>query len=136
MTADTHRIRYLSLDWLDALRAAVEADTQLGRLAGEHTIGLTQIISDGPEGTVVYHLQVAEGVARFGAGPADPEDVRMEQHWETAVAIATDRLNAEQAFISGKIRMTGNPLVVESALPLFAALDTVFRTVRERTDYE
>lgn len=135
MTADTDRIRYLSLEWLDALGRAVDTDEELHRLAAEHTIGITQIISDGPEGTVVYHLQVAGGNARFGAGPADPEDVRMEQQWDTAVAIATERLNAEEAFISGRIRMAGNPLVVETALPLFAALDHVFRTVRERTDY-
>ena len=48
-------------------------------LAADHEIGVTQVVSDGPEGDVTYHLQVGDGEARFGAGAAEPEHVRMEQ---------------------------------------------------------
>ena len=40
----------------------------------------------------MYHLQVGNGVATFGAGPASVEHVRMEQSWETAVAVATEQV--------------------------------------------
>ena len=85
-------IRYLSLEWLDALTAEVAASSELQDLATHHTIGVTQVVTDGPEGTVVYHLQVGDGAARFGAGAAFPEDVRMEQTWETAIGVATGTL--------------------------------------------
>lgn len=129
------RVRYLGLEWIDALTAAVAADPVLGGLADEHAIGVTQVVDDGPEGTVVYHLQLGDGSARFGAGPADPEHVRLAQEWSTAVAVATGELDAEEAFIRGLIRLTGDPSALERALPVFAALDAVFRTVRDRTDY-
>jgi len=128
-------IRYLSLEWLDALTTEVAANAELQDLANQHTIGVTQVVTDGPEGTVVYHLQVGDGVAAFGAGQAFPEDVRMEQTWDTATSVATGALNAQEAFIKGRILLTGSQQKLMESQPVFAALDSVFRSVRERTDY-
>jgi putative sterol carrier protein len=94
------------------------------------------VISDGPEGDVTYHLQVADGEATFGAGPADPEHVRMEQDWTTAVAVATGELNAQEAFVTGRIRFFGDQQLLIDSQPVFAALDGVFSAVRERTQYD
>ncbi|MDO8361385.1 MAG: SCP2 sterol-binding domain-containing protein [Actinomycetota bacterium] len=128
-------IRYLSLEWLDALTAEVAANDALQQLAAHHTIGVTQAVTDGPEGTVVYHLQVGDGTASFGAGDAFPEDVRIEQTWATAVGVATGELNAQEAFIKGRILLTGSQQKLMEAQPVFGALDAVFTSVRERTEY-
>ncbi len=128
-------IRYLSLEWLAALTTEVAASATLQALAGEHTIGVTQVVTDGPEGTVVYHLQVGNGVAAFGAGSAFPEDVRMEQTWDTAVGVATGEVNAQEAFIRGWILLTGSQQKLVESQPVFGALDGVFTSVRERTEY-
>jgi hypothetical protein len=128
-------VRYLSLEWIDELTRVVADDAALRELAGEHEIGVTQVVSDGPEGDVTYHLQVGDGVAAFGAGAAEPEHVRMEQSWETAVAVATGTLNAQEAFVNGRIRLFGDQQRLLGAQPVFGALDAVFADVRERTDY-
>ena len=128
-------VRYLSLDWFDALSAEVAASSSLCELAQLHTIGVTQVVTDGPEGDVTYHLQVGDGVARFGAGAADPEDVRMEQDWSTAVGVAKGEQNAQEAFIGGRIRLSGDQQRLIESQPVFAALDAVFKSVRERTEY-
>lgn len=129
------RIRYLSLEWLGALSAHVASSDHMREVALHHTIGVTQVVSDGPEGDVTYHIQVGDGHATFGAGPADPEDVKMEQNWQTAVDVANGDLNAQQAFISGQIRLFGDQGKLLDNQPVFGALDTAFETVRERTDY-
>ncbi len=128
-------VRYLSLSWIDELTRAVAADDRLRHLATEHEIGVTQVVSDGPEGDVTYHLQVVDGEARFGAGTADPEHVRMEQSWATAVAVATGELNAQEAFVTGHIRLTGDQQRLLESQPVFGALDAVFTDVRQRTEY-
>ena len=128
-------IRYLSLEWLEALTGEVNANAALQRMAAQHSIGVTQVVTGGPEGDVVYHLQVGDGAARFGAGAAEPEDVRMEQTWDTAVGVATGALNALEAFIKGRILLTGSQQKLVEAQPVFGALDTVFATVREHTEY-
>jgi putative sterol carrier protein len=128
-------IRYLSLDWIDALTAEVAASDVLREAAADQQLGVTQIVRDGPEGEVTYHLQVSGGEARFGAGPADPEDVRFEQDWRTAIAVATGGLNAQEAFISGRIRLSGDQQKLLASQPIFRALDCVFTAVREQTEY-
>jgi putative sterol carrier protein len=129
------RVRYLSLEWIDELSRAVADSQSMASAAAEHEIGLTQVVSDGPEGEVTYHLQVDDGVARFGAGVAEPEHVRMEQSWETAVAVATGELNAQEAFVNGRIRLYGDQQRLLDAQPVFGALDAVFTDIRERTEY-
>jgi SCP-2 sterol transfer family len=128
-------VRYLSLDWLDELSRAVAADERLRELAASHEIGLTQVVGDGPEGDVTYHLQVGDGAARFGPGAADPEHVRMEQSWDTAVAVASGDLNAQEAFVNGHIRLFGDQQRLLDAQAIFGALDVVLAGLRERTEY-
>jgi putative sterol carrier protein len=128
-------VRYLSLAWIDALSQEVARSTDLAALADTHQIGVTQVVTGGPEGDVTYHLRLGGGRASFGAGPADAEDVRMEQSWTTATAVATGDLNAQEAFIKGLIRLTGNQQKLIDSQPVFAALDSVFTSVREQTEY-
>src|SRR5262249_18535681 len=89
-------------------------------------------------GEVTYHLQVADHSARFGVGPARPEDVRFVQDWDTAVAVATGRLNAQDAFMGGRIRLTGDQQKLLDSQDVFRALDAAFtavRAVRAQTEY-
>lgn len=134
--AERGDLRYLSLDWIRALSAEVDASDHLAEIAQQYAIGVTQIVTEGPEGDVTYHLDVRNGTASFGAGPADPEDVKMQQSWDTAIAVATGSLNAQEAFISGRILLFGDQQKLLEAQPVFGALDNVFATVRERTRFE
>jgi hypothetical protein len=135
LRARLFHVRYLSLDWIDALSQEVAASDELAKLAGEHTIGVTQVVTDGPEGDVTYHLQVDAGSASFGAGEASPEHVRIQEDWETAVAVATGALNAQEAFIKGRILLTGDQQKLMESAPVFGALDTIFSKVRSDTEY-
>ena len=128
-------VRYLSLDWIDALSREVAQSDELSTLAAEHTIGVTQVVTDGPEGDVTYHLQVDVGGASFGAGGAVPEDVRIQEDWDTAVAVATGALNAQEAFIKGRILLTGDQQKLMDSAPVFSALDAIFSKVRADTEY-
>jgi putative sterol carrier protein len=128
-------IRYLSLEWIDAVAAEIADDQRLALVRAQHTIGVTQVVTGGPEGDVLYHLQVSPDSIDFAAGVAEPEDVRMEQSWETAVSVATGQMTAQDAFIGGRIRFTGDQQKLIDAQPVFGAMDAVFSSVRQRTEY-
>ena len=49
--------------------------------------------------------------------------------------MATGHLNAQEAFINGRIRLAGDQQKLLDSQPVFGALDRVFNTVRARTDY-
>lgn len=129
-------VRYLSLAWIDELTRQVAASEQMHAIADRYAVGFTQVVTDGPEGEVAYHLVVGDGVARFGAGPADPEDARFEQSWQTSSDLANGDLNANTAFINGHIRMYGDQQKVLDSQPVFGALAAVFERVHEYTLYE
>jgi len=101
-----------------------------------HRIGVTQVVTNGPEGDVTYHLRVGDGEVAFGPGPADPEDMKMQQEWDTAVAVATGELNSNEAFIGGRILLFGDHQRLLDSHPVFGALDAVFASVSRRTSYE
>ncbi len=127
--------RYLSLDWIDEISHRVAADAELQKLGSAHSIGITQVITESPDGTVIYHLQSGNGRVVFGAGPADPEDVRLEQEWFSAVDVATGEMTAEDAFITGCIRLSGNAPLLLECQAVFAGLDPIFSAVAGTTDY-
>jgi hypothetical protein len=129
-------VRYLSLEWIEELRKAVDAsDTVRAAAAADLAVGVTQVVTKGPEGTVVYHLQVADGSVMFGPGPAEPEHVRFEQKWKTAVGVATSRIPAQEAFLKGLITLKGDKDKLIAAQPVMAALEPIFSQVRQITSY-
>ena len=128
-------MRYLSLDWIDALTGRVASSDALAGLARAHSVAVTQVVTGTPEGDVTYHFAVGDGAATFGAGPAADEDVRLTQDWDTAVGVATGRLNAQEVFIGGRIRVSGNVQKLLESEAVFAALDAVFESVRTETTY-
>jgi hypothetical protein len=128
-------IDYLSLAWIRELSREVSESETMRELSRRHQIGVTQVVTDTPEGDVTYHLQVGDGHAAFGAGGAEPEHVKMQQDWLTAVAVATGELNAQEAFVTGRILLFGDRESLMGAQEVFAALDGIFASVRSRTRY-
>ncbi|MHB1089935.1 MAG: SCP2 sterol-binding domain-containing protein [Ilumatobacteraceae bacterium] len=129
------KVRYLSDEWIELVGTEVAANNGLQSLGGQHAFGLTQVVTSTPYGEVKYHLQSGNGAVVFSAGDANPEDVRFTQSFDTAVAVATGELNAQEAFINGHIRFNGDHQRLIDAQEIFALLDEVFTSVRERTEY-
>ena len=130
------KLRYLSADWVQAVSEAVTANTVLQQLSSIHSVGLTQVVTGTPHGDVVYHLQVGNGVAVLASGESSPEDVRFTEPYDTAVAVATGGLNAQEAFINGHIKFVGDHQKLIDAGDVFAALNPIFDKIRETTDYK
>ena len=117
------------------MQSLVGASESMQTASQTHEIGITQVVTDGPEGTVMYHLQVGNGVAALAGGEASPEDVRFTEPYDTAVAVATGVLNAQEAFINGHIKFVGDHQKLIDAGDVFAALNPIFDKIRETTDY-
>jgi putative sterol carrier protein len=65
--------------------------------------------TDPPEGTeAVYHITVDNGTATAVPGPAEDADATISNDYETAVAISKGELNTQMAFMTGKLKVSGN----------------------------
>ena len=129
------KIRYLSKEWIDSVSESITASHPLQLLGSKHIFGLTQVVTSTPFGEVKYHLQSGDGAVLFAVGDANPENVRFVQDYATATAVATGKLNSQEAFINGHIRFSGDHQCLIDAQEIFALLDEVFTSVRDRTDY-
>ncbi len=124
-------VEYLSPAWLDTIRNELAARDGLAAAAADQTVGFTQEITDG----ATYHVAVADGTVTVGWGPAQPEHVRLRTDRRTAVAVATGALNAQEAFITGHLVLTGDQQHLLAVQPLLVALDAVMQAVNRQTSY-
>jgi hypothetical protein len=118
-------MRHLSPEWLRAADDAVAAITVDPTTA----VVIEQRVTDGPDGDVVYRVVVGDGRCRIVAGDDPPADVSITTPWGLADSIAHGTVSAQQAFLQGEIRVSGDPSVLvrhaELSVELSAALSSI-----------
>lgn len=102
---------FLSESWIEAALAMREE--YLDRVPSpEQSIRMNQIITDTPFGNdpIEIHLDTSEGVPRIDRGHVHDADVTITTDYATAKAlfVAGDQQLAMQAFMTGKIMVTGD----------------------------
>lgn len=123
--------RYLSPEWFDEINAAASAEVDCGDLR----LVIQQVVTGGPEGDIRYAVRIEDGRVRVVPGEATDADVTVTEDHETATAVARGELAAPAAFMTGRIRVTGETTVLLDAQPTLHRLDAVFAGVRDRTTY-
>ena len=118
-------VRYLSPEWVAAIDAAVAP------VATTPTSLVAQVDIE----SVSYHLVAKAGRARVRFGPHGSPDVVLSQSRDVAIGVASGRRNAQEAFIAGEIRLTGNADALIAARELFEALDLALTSVRLMTEF-
>ena len=129
------RVDYLSNEWINAVAEGIKLNHEIAVVARDNTISVTQIITGTPHGDVTYHLESRDGKITFASGPATVSDIAFTQDWATAVGVATGKINAQEAFISGKIKFVGDHQKLIDAGDLFAALNPIFEEIRLSATY-
>ena len=102
-------MKFLTKEWLDALAAALQAHEGFKSATASTELTLQFEIPDAPEGTEhTYLITLSGGSVQASAGPGAGPDVTITNSYETAAAIAKNELNTQMAFMTGKIKVTGN----------------------------
>jgi len=101
--------KYLSKEWADEVIQTLNADDAVkGAIQGVE-LCIQQVVTDVPdEGEAKYWTKFSGGEVSGGLGEAADDDVTISQNYETAVAMAKGDLNAQAAFMQGKLKVTGN----------------------------
>lgn len=128
-------MRYLSPEWLDAAGEAISDSPGLRDATSELALTLEQTVTDGPDGTVCWHLVLDHGDAQLVPGPADRSDVRFRTTYRTAREIARGELAAPMAFIAGQLRVGGDLSLLTRHQRLLSTIGDVLVDVRKATTY-
>lgn len=107
--------KWLSQDWLDeSTRLAAGQPVRPGA-----TARLQYVITGGPDGDVSYYWVVEDGqLVENRLGVLEDADVTLTESWDDAQRIQTGELDANAAFLQGKVAVTGDVAKLMSLLPI------------------
>jgi putative sterol carrier protein len=127
--------RFLSAEWFDDLNAAADASLELKESTARTHLTLQQVVKDGPDGDVSYVMRIDGGGLRAEPGAASDADATFTQDYATAAAVVKGELNAQAAFMTGRIRVSGNMSALLEHQGSLVGLDGVFERVRTATTF-
>lgn len=100
--------KFLSEEWASEVTAALGQHQGFKNAIGSAELGIQFVVTDGPDGDAEYHLKSSGGNTTMAVGNLENADVTVRQSYETAVAISKGELNTQTAFMTGKVKVSGN----------------------------
>ena len=100
--------KFLSEEWTEEVTSALNNHEGFKNAIGAADLGIQFVTEDGPDGEVNYYLSTSGGNATLSLGELDGADVTVKQSYDTAVAISKGDLNTQTAFMTGKLKVSGN----------------------------
>jgi putative sterol carrier protein len=107
--------KWLSQEWLDESKKLAEGQPERPGASAR----MQYVITGGPDGDVKYYWVLENGKlleSQVGEMP-DPE-VTLTQSYEDAKKIQLGELDANAAFMQGRVKVTGNMAKLMALLPL------------------
>jgi putative sterol carrier protein len=100
-------VRFLSDEWANELKQRLNASEAFRKGVGGTAATIQQVISTS-EGERRYWMRTGDGQVDMGPGDAPNPDATVTQDYDTAVALARAEANPVTAFMTGKLRISGN----------------------------
>lgn len=102
-------VKFLTEDWVNGVNAALNAHDGFKAAAAGIDLALQFAVSGAPEGCIEqYYLKLAAGSPSAASGELEGPDVGISSDYDTSAAIAKGELNTQTAFMTGKLKITGN----------------------------
>lgn len=105
---DIVAVSFLTEEWASAVEDALNAHDGFKGAISNADLGLQFHVSETPHGDVSYYMKAAGGTAELAMGELEDADVTVSQTYDTASAISRGELNTQTAFMTGKLKVSGN----------------------------
>lgn len=116
-------VKFLTEEWAQEMTNALNASDEFQSAASNQQTKLQQVVTDTPDGGEgKYYFTLEGGKAQVGVGEITDADATITQNYETAVAINKSELNAQQAFMQGKLKISGNMMKLMQLQGVFNAM--------------
>jgi len=100
--------KFLSEEWASEVTTALNNHQGFKNAIGDADLSIQFSTTEAPDGEVDYFLQAGGGNATMAIGTLEGADVTVKQAYDTAKAISTGELNTQTAFMTGKLKVSGN----------------------------
>ena len=107
--------KWLSQEWLDESKKLAESQPERPGASAR----MQYVVTGGPDGEVHYYWLLENGkLLESKLGNLDDPDFTMTQTYDDAKKVQTGELDANAAFMQGRIKVTGNMAKLMALLPL------------------
>jgi putative sterol carrier protein len=100
--------KFLSEEWAQGVTDALNSHEGFKNAIGAAVLGIQFQVEDAPDGEVNYYLSTSGGTSSMTLGELEAADVTVKQSYDTATAISKGELNTQTAFMTGKLKVSGN----------------------------
>jgi putative sterol carrier protein len=121
-------VKFLTDEWAEAATEALNQSEAFQQAAGNQS-GKIQNVVTTPDGEVKFYLKVEGGKAEGGIGEVESPDATITQDYDTAVALWKNELTATAAYMSGKIKVSGDLMKLMQMQGVFGTLPAAVATL-------
>ncbi len=117
--------KFLTEDWAQDITNALNSDEAFKNAIGGADLAIQFETEGGPDGDVDYYMRSSGGATNVAIGTLEDADVTVKGSYETLVSISKGELNAQTAFMTGKLKVSGNLaklMMHQSAIQQYAAV--------------
>ncbi|HEX9375562.1 MAG TPA: SCP2 sterol-binding domain-containing protein [Actinomycetota bacterium] len=100
-------VKFLSEEWASEVKGALSQSDAVKSAAGSMTARIQQVVN-GPDGETKYWFKLEGGNVDLGLGEIDNPDATITQDYDTAAALSKNELTGTAAYMSGKLRVSGD----------------------------
>jgi hypothetical protein len=101
-------LQFLTDEYAAAVTAALgESDGFTDSIQGVE-MSLLFIVTDGPSGDVKQVVDIKDGAATVSIGDIDDPTITITAGYDTMAAISKGELNTQMAFMTGKLKVSGD----------------------------
>jgi putative sterol carrier protein len=107
--------KYLTQEWMDR---AKDLAADFPETPGA-SVRMQQVVTGAPDGEIKYYTVIENGKTLEQSLGEDPQaEVTLTNSYEDAVKIMNGELDANAAFMQGRVKVTGNMAKIMSLMPL------------------
>ncbi len=100
-------LKFLSEEWVSAVKEALGNNEAFKNAAGSQSATIQQVVNT-PEGDVKYYVKLDGGNLELALGEVEGADATITQDYDTAVALSKNELTGTAAYMSGKLKVSGD----------------------------
>jgi len=115
-------VKFLSDEWLSEVESRLNSNDGFQTAAKGQAARLQQQISGSPMGDVTYGFVLDGGKVSMPKGEIENPEATVSQDYDTAVAVSKLELSGQQAFMQGKLKVSGNLMKIMQLQGALAAM--------------
>ena len=100
--------KFLSEEWAAEVTSIMNAHEGFMNALGAAVLAIQFQVGEDEDSAVNYYLSTTGGAASIALGNVENADVTVRQSYETACAISKGELDTQTAFMTGRLKVSGN----------------------------